>query len=78
MKPLLSPAEVAELLDVTESTLADWRYRHRGPPFIKVERLVRYDQADLERYAQARRENGDPRWAAVSSTSRRIRESQSL
>ena len=39
---------MAAFLGVTEATLADWRYRRRGPAFVKVGRLVRYRLEDLD------------------------------
>jgi excisionase family DNA binding protein len=46
---LLCPEEVADRLDVSPQTLANWR---RDPdyelPFVKVGRLVRYRESDLE------------------------------
>lgn len=46
---LLSPEEVADRLDVSPQTLANWR---RDPEhelaFVKVGRLVRYLESDLE------------------------------
>jgi len=45
---LLTPRQVAERLGVQLQTLADWRFRHRGPIFLKVGRLVRYPETQLE------------------------------
>ena len=42
MSELLTPSEVADYLGVSEATLTDWRYRRRGPEFLRVGRLVRY------------------------------------
>ena len=62
MTPLLDPAAAAEHLGVTVATLADWRYRRRGPAYVKVERLIRYDLDDLADYQAARRvEPSEPR-----------------
>ena len=49
---LLTPEQVSELTGIPAATLAQWRYRKRGIPFLKVERLVRYDAADVEAYLQ--------------------------
>lgn len=51
----LSPEQVAGLIGVPVSTLAQWRYRGRGIPFLRIERLVRYDLADVEAYLQRSR-----------------------
>jgi hypothetical protein len=45
---LLTPHEVSVFLKVGEPTLSDWRYRRKGPPFVKIESLVRYRSADLQ------------------------------
>lgn len=42
MREIMSPSELAELLGVSEATLTDWRYRRRGPEFVRVGRLIRY------------------------------------
>lgn len=41
---LLKSEEVAELLKVSEATLARWRGNDQGPPFLKIEGTVRYDR----------------------------------
>lgn len=48
--PLLTPAEVATYLQVSEKTLANWRYLGRGPRFVKVGRDIRYRESDLEHW----------------------------
>lgn len=58
MTPLLTAADMAAFLGVTEATLADWRYRHRGPAFVKVGRLVRYRPDDLDAWLDAQRTAG--------------------
>lgn len=50
-----SPAQVAEISNVKESTLAAWRHRSkkeptapaRGPAFTKIGRLVRYSESSV-------------------------------
>lgn len=45
MSTLLTPAELAGMLNVKESTLAQWRYLRRGPAFLKLSGgLIRYRQ----------------------------------
>jgi hypothetical protein len=39
---MLTPAEVAKALKVSESWLAKARMREDGPPFVRVGRSVRY------------------------------------
>jgi hypothetical protein len=52
---LASSADVAELLQVPEHTLAQWRWRGTGPAFIRVGRYVRYDLADVQRWLAQRK-----------------------
>jgi excisionase family DNA binding protein len=47
LEPLMTPAEVAELLRVPENTLTQWRHRNTGPKFVKVGASVRYKPADV-------------------------------
>ena len=59
LAPLLSSADVAELLDVSERTLEFWRYAGKGPAYVKVGKRVRYRPADVEAYLEAQRQGGD-------------------
>lgn len=48
---LLTEQQVADLLGVTRRALQAWRYRGRGPRFLRVgARLVRYRRADVEAF----------------------------
>jgi len=40
--PILTPVEVAELLQVPVRTLDEWRQKNSGPPWRKVSRHIRY------------------------------------
>lgn len=51
-RKLLSPESVSELTGIPETTLAQWRYRKQGMPYLRIGRLVRYDQADVDAYLQ--------------------------
>jgi hypothetical protein len=42
-RKLLKPADAAELLGISASTLAKWRMIGRGPEFVKLGSAVRYD-----------------------------------
>ena len=44
----LPPSIVAARLGVPESTLTDWRFRKKGPPWTKLGRLVRYPEPLLD------------------------------
>jgi predicted DNA-binding transcriptional regulator AlpA len=52
---LLDPPAVADLLGVKRATLATWRWRGDGPPFVRVGSRVRYSPADLDDWLAARR-----------------------
>lgn len=49
---LLNPCEVSELTGIPTATLAQWRYRKQGMPYLRIGRLVRYDQADVIAWLQ--------------------------
>ena len=46
----LSQKEVAARLGVSPRTLEGWRYRGRGPAFLKLEGKVVYRLSDVERF----------------------------
>lgn len=50
---LIDECALAVRLDVSRSTLQSWRYAGHGPRFIKLGRLVRYRNADVNAYLQA-------------------------
>ena len=56
---MFDPAGAAAYIGGAESplcilTLADWRCKGIGPAYIKVGRLVRYRQSDLDAWLQSR------------------------
>jgi len=59
---LLPQQTVAARLGVTARTIERWRTEGAGPPFLKVGRGVRYDEADLSAWlaAQRRLSTSDP------------------
>lgn len=50
---LLTPPELSDLLGIPEATLAQWRYRHVGPPYVKVGRHIRYRVEGVEAWIEA-------------------------
>ncbi|EGR2301927.1 helix-turn-helix domain-containing protein [Vibrio parahaemolyticus] len=50
MNKYLTSKQLADLLQLTESTLANQRSQGRGIPFVKVEKAVRYRVSDIEAY----------------------------
>jgi hypothetical protein len=56
MERLLTEADTAALLRVKPRTVADYRRRGDGPPFIQISRnVVRYLADDVLQWATARR-----------------------
>ncbi len=53
---MLTPQQAADMLEVTEKTLANWRCQKVNIPFIKLGRMVRYDSADVQRWLQDNRQ----------------------
>jgi predicted DNA-binding transcriptional regulator AlpA len=52
----LNTAQAAEMLGVRPATLRGWKSQRMGPPFIQLSpRCVRYDQQDIQAYANERR-----------------------
>lgn len=57
MDVLLTPMQAAKVLGVSTSTLACWRSTRRYPlSWVRVGTRVRYRQADLEKFMEARAE----------------------
>lgn len=50
---LLDEGRLAERLGVSRSTLQSWRYSGRGPRYLKIGRLIRYQESDVEAYLRA-------------------------
>jgi len=50
---LIDEATLAMRLGVSRSTLQSWRYAGRGPRFIKLGRMIRYRNADVDAYLRA-------------------------
>lgn len=58
MENLLNIVEVEKLLQVKKSTLRSWVFSKRIP-FIKVGRLVRFKQSDIEAWLQKQTGGGN-------------------
>lgn len=52
MGELLNPAETAEAIKSTTSTLAYWRHIGKGPKYAKVGRRVIYRRTDVEAWLE--------------------------
>jgi predicted DNA-binding transcriptional regulator AlpA len=55
---LLNTEKAAEFLGLSQNTLNYWRYLKRGPKFIKIGGLVRYDEEELHAYLAERTHQG--------------------
>jgi hypothetical protein len=55
MTTLLTTDEAAAALRVSPGTLACWRSRRTGPPYVKIGGRVAYQHVDLEAYVEAQR-----------------------
>ena len=53
MSELLNETEVAKKLRVSLACLRRWRLEKRGPVFLKIGSLVRYQQEDLATWLQS-------------------------
>jgi hypothetical protein len=51
---LVHEAEAAKALGVEKSTLGVWRHLGKGPPYVKIEKLVKYRPSDLRAYVKSR------------------------
>lgn len=47
---LLTPAELANILGLNIASLRNWRWKGKGPKYIKVGHLVRYKQSDVNEF----------------------------
>ena len=68
MERLLTPQEVATLLGVSTS----WVYANKGAlGYVMIGTAVRFDSADIERYAQSRKrgpQHEERKWESQSDT----------
>jgi hypothetical protein len=54
---LLSEDETSRILKCTKAALRRWRRERRGPRFIRLGRLIRYSQSDLEDFVNRSTQN---------------------
>jgi predicted DNA-binding transcriptional regulator AlpA len=55
--PLFDTIGAAKFLGLQKKTLEFMRYQRRGPNFVKLGRLIRYRQSDLEAYVNSNVQN---------------------
>ena len=52
MDNLLNKKQVAALLNISVKTLDLWVSQNKGPRFLKIGRMVRYTQSEVENFIQ--------------------------
>jgi DNA-binding transcriptional MerR regulator len=55
----LTPAQVQDLLQVSEKTLRRWRQEGVGPPFVRIDRVIRYRRAAVLDWLQQQERTQD-------------------
>lgn len=73
MEPLASKEEVAEILGVEPRTLDNWASLGKGPVYVKVGGLKKYDLADVRQWVEARKVTPAPH-ASVAEARRNMEE----
>lgn len=61
---LIPPGTLSAEIEVPEKTLAQWRYRSEGPPYLKLGGHVRYRRSDVDAWLRSC-ERGDPNGVAA-------------
>ena len=51
---LLTPQEVADLLNMSALTLRDWRRKRINLPYVRIGNLPRYKMGEIEAFIDAR------------------------
>jgi hypothetical protein len=57
---LLTPADVATILSLKAGTLAVWRRKNQGPPWLHIGSRVFYPARELHRWLHAQPHGGEP------------------
>jgi predicted DNA-binding transcriptional regulator AlpA len=61
-RALLSPQELAVLLNVTMSCVVAWRNRRQGPPYTRISaRCIRYNFDDVQAWLAGRQQRVEDR-----------------
>ncbi len=66
VRQLLNNDETADMLNVSRRTLPVWRVQGRGPKFIKIGKLVRYERTEIEAWILANTHANTSRQGAQS------------
>ncbi len=51
----LTTRQLAELIGISEISLAQWRARGQGPAFIRLGRTIRYARADVDAWITSKK-----------------------
>lgn len=51
---MMTTEELSVMLRIAVATLRQWRSEGKGPPWVKVNRAVRYRREDVERWLEER------------------------
>lgn len=65
-RQLLNNDETADMLNVSRRTLPVWRVQGKGPQFIKIGKLVRYERTELDAWIRANTHSNTSRNGAQS------------
>lgn len=57
---LVNTEGAAGYLDLPSPTLISWRHLRRGPPYIRLGRLIRYRVQDLQAFVEQGRQVSEP------------------
>jgi hypothetical protein len=58
---LMTEGQVSEFLAVSKAALRRWRRENRGPAYLKIERVIRYDPDAVKGFLQRRSLNNETR-----------------
>jgi len=54
-QPMLTQAQVAEMLNVSPKSVENWRLKGEGPAFYRIGQQVRYEIRDVRAWKRQRR-----------------------
>ena len=66
VRQLLNNDETADELGISRRTLPVWRVQGKGPQFIKIGKLVRYERTELDAWIRANTHSNTSRNGAQS------------
>lgn len=66
IRQLLNNDATADLIGASRRTLPVWRVQGKGPKFIKIGKLVRYELAEIEAWIRANTHSNTSRKGAQS------------